>query len=104
MKIEIAKAKAKVINDMLRGLDPLTRYYLSDFMSFNNREAMDKPDIWEALTEIEEDEGIDSKGIVSELRMGLELEPINVKVFLDDEDGINYEIQDDLTNPDTENL
>lgn len=77
---EIARNRAKEIKKILDDASPLTRFYLAEFTSFKDDEPMVHPDIWEAIEEIEEDVSFDP--IERELKIGLSLGSINVKIFL----------------------
>lgn len=91
---EKAKRNARRIRKILNDASPLTRYYLAEFMDFRSDEGMFNPDIYEAIQDIEEN--ITDAPSVHELRMGLELKPINVELVYNEEDSeIKRRILDD---------
>ena len=88
--------QANQIKKILNNISPLTRYYLAEFMTFQEGEMMDRPDIWEAIQDIEDDVAMEP--IERELQIGIGLKSINVKVFLKEEGNyseVDYKILDD---------
>ena len=95
-KEEIAKNRAMEIKKILDDASPITRLYLAEFMTFQDGEMMDRPDIWEAIEDIEDD--ISLEPIERELQIGLSLGSITVKIFLkgdEDDRETDYEILND---------
>ena len=88
--------QANQIRKILNNISPLTRFYLTEFMSFDGGESMCNPEIYDAINEIEDDLSIEP--IERELCIGLSLKSVNVKVFLKEEGNysdVDYEILDD---------